>query len=95
MLEKIEGKGEEMDSWYQRLSGHKSEQTPGDSEKQGSLCCSAWSLKESDTTQELKNNNTYLDILYYITPKTHVLKNAKSRKRFLHTNLEKKKLPDF
>ena len=50
MLEKIEGKGEEMDRWYQRLSGHKSEQTPGDSEKQGSLCCSAWSLKESDTT---------------------------------------------
>ena len=34
-----------------QLNGHESEQTPGDSEKQGSLaCCSPWDSKESDMT---------------------------------------------
>ena len=33
------------------------EQTPGDSEGQGSLeCCNPWSCKESDTTEQLNNN---------------------------------------
>ena len=33
------------------------EQTPGDSEGQGSLvCCSPWDCKESDTTKQLNNN---------------------------------------
>ena len=33
------------------LNGHEVEQTPGDSEGQGSLACfSAWGRKESDTT---------------------------------------------
>ena len=32
--------------WYQRINGHKFEQTPGDCEGQGSLvCCSPWSPK--------------------------------------------------
>ena len=41
------------DSWMpHRLNGHESEQTPGDSERQGSLaCCSPWSRKEEDTTE--------------------------------------------
>ena len=35
-----------------------SQQTPGDSEGQGSLvCCSPWGRKESDTTEQLNNNN--------------------------------------
>ena len=35
-----------------------SQQTPGDSEGQGSLvCCSPWGHKESDTTEQLNNNN--------------------------------------
>ena len=34
------------------------EQTPGDSEGQGSLACySLWGLKESDTTEQLNNKN--------------------------------------
>ena len=55
MLRKIEGRrrrGEEdeMVGWHHRLNGHEFEQTPGDSEKQGSLVfCSSWSCKESDT----------------------------------------------
>ena len=34
---------DEMVGWHHRLNGHESEQTPGDSEGQGSLeCCSSW-----------------------------------------------------
>ena len=37
-------------------SGHESEQTPGDSEGQGSLVfCSPWGCKESDMTWQLNN----------------------------------------
>ena len=56
MLEKIEGKGEEvtedeMVGWHQWLNEHKSEQTLGHSEGQGSLvCCSPWGHKDLDTT---------------------------------------------
>ena len=33
-------------------------QTPGDREGQGSLvCCSPWGCKESDTPEQLNNNN--------------------------------------
>ena len=37
---------DEMVGWHHRLNGHESEQTPGDSEGQGSLvCCSPWGRK--------------------------------------------------
>ena len=40
---------DEMVGWHHRLSGHKLEQTRGDSEGQGSLpCCSPRGHKESD-----------------------------------------------
>ena len=51
MLGKIEGKRrgaaeDEMVRWHHRLNGHKSEQTPGDNEGQGSLgCCNPWGRK--------------------------------------------------
>ena len=42
--------------WHYWLNGHGFEQTPGDSEGQGSLeCCSSWGLKESDTTYRPNN----------------------------------------
>jgi len=42
---------DEMVGWHHQLIGQESEQTPGDSEGQGSLaCCSPWGHKESDTT---------------------------------------------
>ena len=48
---------DEMVGWHHQLNGHEFEQTPGDSEGQGSLvCCSPWGCKESDTTQGLNNN---------------------------------------
>ena len=41
----------EMVGWHHRLDGHDFEQAQGDGEGQGSLaCCSAWGLRESDTT---------------------------------------------
>ena len=40
-----------MVGWYHRLDGHEFVQAPGIVIGQGSLvCCSAWGLKESDTT---------------------------------------------
>ena len=37
---------DEMVRWHHRLNGHEFEQTPGDSEGQGSLaCCSSWGQK--------------------------------------------------
>ena len=42
---------DEMVGWHHRLNGHELEQTPGDTEGQGSLaCCSPWGCKELDTT---------------------------------------------
>ena len=53
-----------MVGWHHQLNGHEFEQTPGDSGGQGILvCCSPWGHKESDMTEQLKNNNplyTYL-----------------------------------
>ena len=46
--------------WHHWLNGHEFEQTPGDSEGQGSLaCCSPWCLKESDTTEWLNTTTTW------------------------------------
>ena len=48
---------------YHRLNGHEFEQTPGDSEEQGSLaCCSPWGCKELDRTEQLQNNILYSQI---------------------------------
>ena len=42
---------------HDQHDGHESEQTPGDSEGQGSLvCCSPWVHKESDKTMTENNN---------------------------------------
>ena len=48
---------DEMVGWHHQLNGHESEQTLGDGEGQGSLaCCSPEGYKESDMTDQLKNN---------------------------------------
>ena len=40
-----------MVAWHHRVNGHEVEQTPGDSEGQGSLaCCSSCDHKESEVT---------------------------------------------
>ena len=59
MLGKIEGRREDkMVGWDHQLKGHEFEQALGDGEGQGSLaCCSPWGHKESNTTEQLNNNN--------------------------------------
>ena len=47
-----------MVGWHHQFNRCESEQAPGDGEGQGSLeCCSPWGRKESDTTEQLNNNN--------------------------------------
>ena len=47
-----------MVGWHYQLNGRESDQTPGDSEGQGTLVyCSPWGCKELDTTQQLNNNS--------------------------------------
>ena len=54
---------DEVNGWHYRLSGHEFEETPGDSEGQGSLvCCSPWDA-ELDTTEWLNNNMDVMSIL--------------------------------
>ena len=68
MLGNSEGKRrsgweDEMVEWHHQLNGHKSEQTLGGSEGQGSLaCCSPWSYKESNMTEQLNNNKEIFSI---------------------------------
>ena len=48
----------EMVGWHRQLNGHEFEHTLGDGGGQGSLgSCSPWSCKESDMTEQLRNNN--------------------------------------
>ena len=58
---RLEEKGtteDKMVGWHHWLNGHEFEQAPGESEGEGSLmCCSQWGRKESDTTEQLSNNN--------------------------------------
>ena len=49
---------DEMVGWHHQLNGHEFEQAPGDGEGQGNLvCCSLWGCEESDTIEQLNNNN--------------------------------------
>ena len=48
---------DEIIGCHNQLNGHEFEQTPRNSEGQGSLvCCSPWGCKESDTTEGMNNN---------------------------------------
>ena len=50
---------DEMVGWHHQLNRHESEQTPGESDGQGSLVChSPWGHKELDVTERLNNNKT-------------------------------------
>ena len=49
---------DEMVGWHHWLNAHEFEQAPGAGDGQGGLaCCSPWGHKESDTTEQLNNNN--------------------------------------
>ena len=76
--ERLKTKGEVggrgRDGWMaSRLSGRESEQTPGDSEGQGSLACySPWGHKESDTIQWV-NNNQLLFVTFERKLRVHLI----------------------
>ena len=45
---------DEMVGWHYRLDGHEFEEALGAGDRQGVLvCCSPWSCKESDMTEQL------------------------------------------
>ena len=68
--------GNEMIGWHHRLNGHEFQQTPGDGEGQGSLaCCSPWGHIESDTTEQLNNND--LSLCFFGTRKKYTLVSVK------------------
>ena len=49
-------KKDKMVGWHHQLNGHEFEQALGDDEGPGSLvCCSPQDCKESDTTEQLNN----------------------------------------
>ena len=51
---------DEMVGWHHRLDGHEFEQALRVGDGQGSLaCCSPWSLKELNTTEQLNSNNRH------------------------------------
>ena len=52
---------DEMVGWHHQLKECEFEQALGGGEGQEDLvCCSPWGHKESDTTEQLNNNNTQL-----------------------------------
>ena len=52
---------DEMVGWHHQLNGHEFEQTLGVGDRQGNLvCCSPQGGKESDTTQQVKNDKHIL-----------------------------------
>ena len=70
MKAKEEVAGDEMVRYHHQFYGHEFELTLGDSGGQRSLtCCSPWSHKESNTTQQPNNN-----IMTHIFPTSKVLK---------------------
>ena len=55
---------DEMIGWHHQRKACKSEQTPGDTEGQGSLaCCSPRARKELDMTERLNNDDDDKNLL--------------------------------
>ena len=55
-----------MVGWHHQLNGREFEQTPGDSEGQGSLaCCSPWGHKELDTIYRLHKKDSWMEGLIW------------------------------
>ena len=58
---------DEMVGWHHQPVGHKFEYVPGVGDRQRSLvCCSPWGHKESDTTEQLNNNNSSVQSLSHV-----------------------------
>ena len=50
---------------HHQFNCHELRQTLGDSEGQGDLaCCSPWGRRESDTTEQMNDNDKYLLLIH-------------------------------
>ena len=59
---------DELIGWHHQLTGHEFEQSPGDSEGQGSLVwCSPWGHKELDMTKWLNNRTEPMTVVILLT----------------------------
>ena len=79
-----EERGWQRMRWHHQFNGHDFKQTPGNGERQGSLvCCSPWGCKESDTTEQLNNNNLreFMGYATKIALKRFMVFNSYTRKR--------------
>ena len=55
---------DKMIELHHRLIGHEIEHVLEDSEEQGGLaCCTPWGLKESDSTEQLNNNQSLKSLM--------------------------------
>ena len=52
-----------MVGWHHQLNGHESEQAQGVGDTHEHQCCSPWGSKESDMTEQLKNNTPFYLLL--------------------------------
>ena len=57
---------DEVVGWHHQLNGHEFEQTPGDSEGQGSLGAVVCGFAESDITEQLSNNSKETEFIIQI-----------------------------
>ena len=57
---------DEIVEWHHQLNGHESEQTPGDSEGQGSPGAAVYGFAESDMTERLNNNSKETEFIIKI-----------------------------
>ena len=48
---------DEMVGWHHQFNGHEFEQTPGDSEEQGSLVCCMWHMRSQKVRHDWATNN--------------------------------------
>ena len=63
--EKKRSTEDEMVGWHSQFDRPEFEQAPGVCDIQGSLVCySLWGCKESDTTEQLNNNNNQCSIIH-------------------------------
>ena len=57
---------DEMVGWHHQVNGHEFEQTPGDSEGQGSLaCCSPWRHRVGQNLATKQYNASFISKGYY------------------------------
>ena len=68
----------EMVGWHHRLNGYEFEQTPGESETQGSLvCCSSWDHKELTLLSDWTTTTTFFMVQITCPNLTSILTTGK------------------